>query len=78
MKKVERKQQKHKTNIDSSKQEQIKDLGITISYAGTFSPHIINVIKTARDNIEWVFKIAPVQESYLNLTLYMTFNIPLL
>ena len=37
--------------------EQVKDLGIMMSNTATFTLHVRNIVKKARDKMEWVLRV---------------------
>ena len=37
--------------------EQVRDLGIMMSNTATFTLHIINIVKKARDKMGWVLRV---------------------
>ena len=55
------------SNIDDK--EQVRDLGIIMSNTATFTLHIRNIVKKARDKMVCVFRVFQSQERSLMLTL---------
>ena len=45
----------HDSNIDDK--EQVRDLGIMMSNAATFTLHIRSTVKKARDKMGWVLRV---------------------
>ena len=64
------------SNIDDK--EQVRDLGIMMSSTATFTLHIRNIVKKARDKIGWVLRVFQSREHSLMLTLLKSLVIPLL
>ena len=64
------------SNIDDK--EQVRDLGIMMSNTATFTFHVRNIVKKARDKIGWVLRLFQSQERSLVLTLLKSLVIPLL
>ena len=63
------------SNIDNK--EQVRDLGIMLSNTATFTLHIRNIVKKARDKMGWVLEVFQSRERSLMLTLLKSV-IPLL
>ena len=63
------------SNIDDK--EQVRDLGIVLSNTATFTLHIRNLVKKARDKMGWVLRVFQSQERSLMLTLLQSLVIPL-
>ena len=63
-------------NIDDN--EQVRDLGIMMSNTASFTLHIRNVVKKARDKMGWVLRVFQSRERSLMLTLLKSLVIPLL
>ena len=55
------------SNIDD--EEQVRDLGIMMSNTATFTLHIRNIVKTARDKMGWVLRVFQSRQRSLVLTL---------
>ena len=64
------------SNIDDK--EQVRDLGIMMSNTATFTLHIRNIVKKARDKMRWVLRMFQSQQRSLVLTLFKSLVIPLL
>ena len=64
------------SNIDDK--EQVRDLGIMISNTATFTLHIRNIVKKARDKMGWVLRVFQSRKRSLMLTLLKSLVIPLL
>ena len=64
------------SNIDDK--EQVRDLGIMMSKTATFTLHIRNIIKKARDKMGWVLRVFQSRKRSLMLTLLKSLVIPLL
>ena len=64
------------SNIDDK--EQVRDLGIMMSNTATFTLHIINIVKKARDKMWWVLRVFQSRKRSLMLTLLKSLVIPLL
>ena len=64
------------SNIDSK--EQVRDLGIMMSNTATFTLHIRNIVKKARDKMGWVLRVFQSRHRSLMLTLFKSLVIPLL
>ena len=64
------------SNIDDK--EQVRDLGIMMSNTATFTLHIRNIVKKARDKMGWVLRVFQSRERSLMLTLLKSLVIPLL
>ena len=65
------------SNIIDDK-EQVRDLGIMMSNTATFTIHIRNVVKKARDKMGWVLREFQSLKRSLMLTLLKSLIIPLL
>ena len=59
-------------------EENVKDLGITLSCDGTFTAHIVNVAKKARSQAGWILRTFQTRETRPMLTLYKSLVVPLL
>ena len=64
------------SNIDDK--EQVRDLGIMMSNRATFTLHIRNIVKKAREKMEWVLRVFQSRKCSLMLTLLKSVVIPLL
>ena len=64
------------SNIDDK--EQVRDLGIMMSNTPTFTLHIRNIVKKAREKMGWVLGVFQWRESSLMLTLLESLVISLL
>ena len=64
------------SNIDDK--EQVRDLGIMKSNTATFTLHIRNTVKKAKDKMGWVLRVFQSQKRSLMLTLLKSLVIPLL
>ena len=64
------------SNIDDK--EQIRDLGLMMSNTATFTLHIRNTVKKARDQMGWVLRVFQSWKRSLMLTLLKSLVIPLL
>ena len=64
------------SNIDD--EEQVRDLGIIMSNNATFTLHIRNTVKKARDKMGWVLRVFQSWKRSLILTLLKSLVIPLL
>ena len=64
------------SNIDNK--EQVRDLGIMMSNTATFTHHIRNIVKKARDEMGWVLRVFQSRKRSLMLTLLKSLVIPLL
>ena len=64
------------SNIDDK--EQVRDLGILTSNTATFTLHIRNIVKKARDKMGWVLRVFQSRKRSLMLTLLKFLVIPLL
>ena len=64
------------SNIDDK--EQVRDLGIMMSNTATFTLHISNIVKNARDKMGWVLRVFQSRQRSLMLTLLKSLVIPLL
>ena len=64
------------SNIDDK--EQARDLGIMMSNTASFTPHIKNIVKKARDKMGWVMRVFQSRKRSLMLTLLKSLVIPLL
>ena len=64
------------SNIDSK--EQVRDLGIMMSNTATFTLHVSNIVKTARDKMGWVLRVFQSRDRSLMLKLFKSLGIPLL
>ena len=64
------------SNIDD--QEQVRDLSIMMSNTATFTLHIRNIVKKARDKMGWVLRVFQSWTRTLMLTLLKALVIPLL
>ena len=58
--------------------ENVKDLGVTLTCDGTFTIHIANVIKKARNQIGWILRTFISRDPLPMLTLYKSLVLPLL
>ena len=58
--------------------EQVRDLGIMMSNTATFTLHIRNIVKKARDKMGWVLRVFQLWQRSLMLTLLKSLVIPLL
>ena len=63
---------------DIDDKEQVRDVGIMMSNTATFTLHIRNIVKKARDKIGWVLRVFQLRECCLMLTLLKSLVIPLL
>ena len=59
-------------------QEQVRDLGITMINTATFTLHIKNIVKRARNKMGWVLRVFQSRQRSLVLTLLKSLVIPLL
>ena len=59
------------SNIDD--EEQVRDLGIMMSNTATFTLHIQNLVKKARDKMGWVLRVFQSKKRSLMLTLLKSF-----
>ena len=64
------------SNIDDK--EQVMDLGIIMSYTATFTFHIRNIVKKARDKMGWVLRVFQSRNRSLMLKLSKSLAILLL
>ena len=64
------------SNIDDK--EQVRDLGIMMSNAATFTLHIRNIVKKARDKMGLVLRMFQSRQRSLMLTFLKSLVIPLL
>ena len=64
------------SNIET--RECIRDLGITLSCDGTFSVHITNTAKKARNQAGWILRTFRTRETFPMLTLFKSLVLPLL
>ena len=64
------------SNIDEK--EQVRDLGIMMSNTATFTLHIRNTVKKARDKMGWWLRVFQSRKRSLMLTLLKSHVIPLL
>ena len=64
------------SNIDDK--EQVRDRGIMMSNTATFTLHIRNIVKKARDKMGWVLRGFQSRQRSLMLTLLKSLVIPLL
>ena len=64
------------SNIDDK--EQVRDLVILMSNTATFTLHIRNIVKKARDKMGWVLRVFQWRKRSLMLTLLKSLVIPLL
>ena len=64
------------SNIDDK--EQVRDLGIMMSNTATFTLHIRNIVKKARDKMGWVLRVFQSRKRSLMLTLLKSLVIPIL
>ena len=58
-------------------QEQVRDLGIMTSNTATFTRHIRNTVKNARDKMGWVLRVFQLWKRSLMPTLLKSLVIPL-
>ena len=64
------------SNFDDK--EQVRDLSIMTSNTDTFTLHIRNIVKKARDKMGWVLRVFQSRKRSLMLTLLKSLVIPLL
>ena len=64
------------SNIEDK--EQVGDLGIVMCNTATFTLHIRNIVKKARDKMGWVLRVFQSRRRSLMLTLLKSLVIPLL
>ena len=64
------------SNIDDK--EQVRDLGIMMSNTATFTLHIRNIVKKARDKMGWALRVFHSWKRSLMLTLLKSLVIPIL
>ena len=62
----------------TTNKEQVRDLGIMMSNTATFTLHIRNIVKKARDKMGWVLRVLQSRKRSLMLTLLKSLVIPLL
>ena len=58
--------------------EQVRDLGIMMSNTATFTLHIRNIVKKARDKMGWVLRVFQSRQRSVMLTLLKSLVIPIL
>ena len=70
----------YKSYEDSSigDKEQVRNLGIMMSNTTTFTLHIRNIVKKARDKMGWVLEVFQSRKRSLMLTLLKPLAIPIL
>ena len=70
----------YKSDDDSSidDKEQVRDLDIMMSNTATFTIHIRNIVKKAKDKMRWVLRVFQSPKPSLMLTPLISLVIPLL
>ena len=63
---------------DIADKEQVRDLGIMMGNTATFTLHIRNIVKKARDKMGWVLRLFQSRKRHLMLTLLKSLFIPVL
>ena len=62
------------SNIDDN--EQVRDIGIMMSSTTTFTLHIRNIVKKARDKMGWVLRVSVAEELSHDDTLEISCHSP--
>ena len=65
-------------NSTLDNKEQVRDLGIMMSNTATFTLHIRNIVKKAREKMGWVLRVFQSRKCSLMLTILKSLVIPLL